>query len=66
MDNEKELRERTNPVFNTAKATVMNICLSGDEDARLLANKLGIDTDSVMHGSEQEAMFGLANRIRIT
>ncbi len=62
MDNEKELRERTNPVFNTAKATVMNICLSGDEDARLLANKLGIDTDSVMHGSEQEAMFGLANR----
>ena len=62
MDNEKELRERTNPVFNTAKATVMNICLSGDGDARLLAQRLGIDTDTVMHGSEQEAMFGLANR----
>ena len=58
---EKELRERTNPVFNTAKATVMNICLSGDEDARLLAERLGIDTGSVMRESEQKTVFGMAN-----
>lgn len=61
MNSEQELRERTNPVFNTAKATVMNFCLAGEEDARLLAEKLGVNTDSVMHGSEQEAMFGMAN-----
>lgn len=64
MDKEQEqvLRERTNPVFHTAKATVMNICLSGDADARLLAERLGIGVDSVMGENEQAVMFATANR----
>ncbi len=62
MDEKQNLRERTNPVFNTAKATVLNICLAGDSDARLLTEKLGIDADSVMHsGDDQKAVFDTAN-----
>ncbi len=59
---EQELRARTNPVFNTAKATVMNICLSGDPDARLLAERLGIGVDTVMGADEGAVMFATANR----
>ena len=63
MNEKQNLRERTNPVFNTAKATVLNICLAGDSDARLLTEKLGIDVGSVMKsGDDQKAVFDTANR----
>ncbi len=61
MDEMRELWARTNPVFNTAKTTLMDFCLFGDEDARLLADRLGLRTDSVMGESEQKVVFGAAN-----
>lgn len=59
MNGKQELNERTNPVFNTAKSTMMNLCIAGDEDARLLAESLGIDAESLASGKEREVAFGV-------
>ncbi len=60
MNGKEDLKQRINPVFYTAQATLMSLCLAGVKDARLLAERLVIDIDSVMRGSEQEAVFGTA------
>ena len=61
MDDVQELRERTNPVFNTAKATVMQLAQAGNADAGLLAERLGIDIASVAGSDEQRKAMSLSN-----
>ncbi len=59
MDNEKELREQTNPIYNTAKAVLLHYCIAGDKDAPILAKKLGIDADSLIGTEEQKVALSL-------
>lgn len=51
-----ELRERTNPVFNTAKATLYTLALAGDKDAAVFAEKLGLTDDKMSGSNEQKAL----------
>ena len=53
MDNVQELRERTNPVFNTAKATLLHLTEAGHADAAMMAEKLGLDLAAVTHSAEE-------------
>ena len=48
MDNKQELREKTNPIFNTAKSMLLHLCIAGDKDAPVLAKKFGIDADTLL------------------
>ena len=56
MDRKQDLREQTNPVFNTAKSMLLHLRIAGDKDAALLAEKFGIDADSLLgaEGDRQE------------
>ena len=47
MSEKEDLREQTNPVFNTAKAMLLHYCIAGDPDAPALAKKFGIDADTL-------------------
>ncbi len=42
--NEQKLRETVNPVFNTAKSCLQLNAAAGDEDAKMLLDKLGFGT----------------------
>ena len=42
MEEKKDLREQTNPIFNTAKSMLLHLCIAGDKDAPVLAEKFGI------------------------
>ena len=53
-----ELRERTNPGFNTAKSTLVYLMGAGDENAAMMARELHIEPDKVFKG-EQQAALGL-------
>ena len=53
-----ELRERTNPGFNTAKSTLVYLMGAGDENAAMMARELRIEPDKVFRG-EQQAALGL-------
>ena len=59
MDKKQDLREQTNPVFNTAKSMLLHLCIAGDKDAAVLAEKFGIDADSLLgtEGDRQEVEF---------
>ena len=59
MDNEKELREQTNPIYNTAKAVLLHFCIAGDKDAPVLAEKFGVDADSLIGTEEQKVALSL-------
>ena len=54
MSEQKDLREQTNPIFNTAKAMLLHYCIAGDPDAPALAKKFGIDADSLIGTEEQK------------
>ncbi len=54
MEEKKDLREQTNPIFNTAKSMLLHFCIAGDEDAPILAKKFGIDADSLIGTEEQK------------
>lgn len=56
MDNVNELRERTNPVFNTAKTTLYTLALAGDKDAAVFAERLGFTDDKMSGSNEQKAL----------
>ncbi len=45
-----ELRERTNPGFNTAKSTLVYLMGAGDENAATMARELHIEPDKVFKG----------------
>ncbi len=61
MDNVQELRERTNPVFNTAKATLLHLTEAGHADAAVMAEKLGLDLAAVTHSAEEKTAMGQSN-----
>ncbi len=58
MNDNQSLNERTNPVFNTEKSALMNLCFAGDEDAKLMAKALGIEPDALASGSAREIAYG--------
>ena len=58
MNEQQDLREKTNPIFNTAKAVLLHLCIAGDPDAPLLAKKYGIDADSFLASEEQKVALG--------
>lgn len=58
---EQELREKTNPVFNTAKATLLHLAEIGDEDARVFAGKMGIDLSSEFNREQQKSAMTTGN-----
>ncbi len=53
MDEKQELNERANPVFNTARATLIHLSRAGDKDADLYIQKLGIDPKQLANGNEE-------------
>ena len=59
MSEQKDLREQTNPIFNTAKAMLLHYCIAGDPDAPALAKKFGIDADSLIGTEEQKTALSL-------
>lgn len=63
MDSVQELRERTNPVFNTAKATLLHLTQAGHADAAVMAEKLGLDLAGMPPHSDEgrTAMGGQSN-----
>ena len=61
MDNVQELREKTNPVFNTAKATLLHLTQAGHADAAMMAEKLGLDLAAVTHSDEEKTAMGQSN-----
>ena len=61
MNKIEELRKRTNPIFNTAKATLYTLAMSGYKDAVLFAEKLGITADKVVENDEQKNAMTKAN-----
>lgn len=56
---EKDLREQTNPIYNTAKSMLLHLCIAGDPDAPILAKKFGIDADSLIGTEEQKVALSL-------
>ena len=44
-----DLMERANPVFNTAKTTLSQMSMTGDECAKAIANKLGLTYESAQN-----------------
>ena len=61
MDNMQELRERTNPVFNTAKATLLQLAQAGHADAAMMAEKLGLDLAGMTYSDERKKAMGQSN-----
>ena len=61
MDNVQELREKTNPVFNTAKATLLHLTQAGHADAAAMAEKLGLDLAAVTRSDEEKTAMGQSN-----
>ncbi len=59
MEEKQDLREQTNPIYNTAKAVLLHYCIAGDKDAPVLAKKLGIDADSLIGTDEQKVALSL-------
>ena len=55
MGEKQDLREETNPIFNTAKSILLLLCIAGDQDASILAEKFGIDADKFIRAREQQA-----------
>ena len=44
-----DVMERTNPIFNTAKTTIFLLASSGNDDAKLIASKLGLSLDTTQN-----------------
>ena len=61
MEDVQELRERTNPVFNTARATLLQLAQAGHADAALMAEKLGLDLAGMTYSDEQKKAMGQSN-----
>ena len=59
MGEKQDLREQTNPIYNTAKAVLLHFCIAGDEDAPVLAKKFGVDADSLIGTEEQKVALSL-------
>ena len=55
MGEKQDLREETNPIFNTAKSILLLLCIAGDRDAPILAERFGIDADKFIRAREQQA-----------
>ena len=61
MDNMQELRESTNPVFNTAKATLLQLAQAGHADAAMMAERLGLDLAGMTYSDERKKAMGQSN-----
>ncbi len=61
MDNVQELREMTNPVFNTAKATLLHLTQAGHADAAMMAEKLGLDLAGITSSDEGKTAMDQSN-----
>ncbi|MCR4657448.1 MAG: STAS domain-containing protein [Lachnospiraceae bacterium] len=68
LEVDQNLLERINPVFNTAKMTLFQLAYTGDENARNIADKLGLTEESTQGDvSEPELLcnaFVLETRYR--
>lgn len=62
-----ELKERANPVFNTAKMTLFQLAESGDENAEAIAKRLGIDFDNSQNSSNTKIPreFAIINNLML-
>lgn len=49
MEIDRELLERTNPIFNTAKMTLFQLATAGHVDARALVEKLGLTLEDTQN-----------------
>lgn len=49
-----DVMERANPIFNTAKTTLFLLATSGNEDAKILASKLGFTFDSTQNANNNK------------
>ena len=56
-----DLRERTNPVFNTAKATLLQLAEAGHADAAMMAEMLGLDLSGMTFDDERKKAMGKSN-----
>lgn len=54
MKQDKELLERVNPIFNTAKMTVFQFAETGDKDAMFIAEKLGLTLEETQNSSSNQ------------
>lgn len=54
MKQDKELLERVNPVFNTAKMTVFQFAETGDKDAMSIAERLGLTSEETQNSSSSQ------------
>ena len=50
-DISREILERTNPVFNTAKMTLFQLSAAGDKNAAAIAKKLGLTLEGTQASS---------------
>ena len=62
LKNNRELYEKTNPVFNTAKMTLFQLAQQGNTHAAKISEKLGLTEDtqksqSFSMGPEEEMTF---------
>ncbi len=58
MNEKQELRERTNPAFNTAEPTLLRLCVTGGEDAKVLAERFGTNVEELMQDEGKKAALG--------
>ncbi len=56
-----ELRERTNPVFNTARATLLQLAQAGHTGAAMMADKLGLDLAGMTATDEGKKAMSRSN-----
>lgn len=61
MDNVRDLRERTNPVFNTARATLLQLAQAGHAEAAMMAEKLGLDLAAMTASDEGKKAMSQSN-----
>lgn len=55
LDIDRDMMERTNPVFNTAKMTLFQLSAAGDAEAAVLSEKLGLTRDETQNSEHSSA-----------
>ena len=52
---DKNLLERVNPVFNTAKMTIFQLAATGDRDAAAIADKMNLTFEQTQNSASSTA-----------
>ena len=65
MNEKQELRERTNPAFNTAEPTLLQLCVAGDEDAKVLAERFGTNVEKLLHDAQKQDALSVDRTVMV-